>query len=215
MSNSQGTVFVVDDDPSMRKALARLCQSAGLKVKAFASAGEFLEAGAPESPACLVLDVSLPGLSGLDLQAELARRNIQTPIVFITGHGDIPTSVRAMKAGAVDFLTKPFQNRDLIAVIRDALGKDLRLNSAHAERDLVQRRLDSLTPREREVFDLVIKGLLNKQIAGRAGRQRANDQSPSGPGDGENGSALGGRAGAGGGQARPAGPLIRPRDSYN
>ena len=169
MSNSQGTVFVVDDDPSMRKALARLCQSAGLKVRSFASAREYLDAAVPESPACLVLDVRLPGLSGLDLQAELAARRVQTPIVFITGQGDIPTSVRAMKAGAVDFLTKPFRNKDLVAIIREALSKDVRLQSAQSERDVIQSRLDSLTPRERQVFDLVIKGLLNKQIAAELG----------------------------------------------
>jgi len=140
-----------------------------LVAKTFASAREFLEAGAPGSPACLVLDVRLPGLGGLDLQAELATRNIQTPIVFITGHGDIPTSVRAMKAGAVDFLTKPFRDRDLLAVIRDALGKDVRLKSEQAERENIQRRLESLTPRERQVFELVIRGLLNKQIAAELG----------------------------------------------
>ncbi len=169
MKTPDGTVLVVDDDPSMRKALTRLCLSAGLKVNAFASAREFLDVGPPSGPACLVLDVRLPGLSGLDLQSELACRNIQTPIVFITGHGDIPTSVRAMKAGAVDFLTKPFKDKDLIAVIRDGLGKDAQLKLAQGEREAVQRRLDSLTPREREVYDLVVKGLLNKQIAAELG----------------------------------------------
>ena len=121
----------------------------------------------------------MPGLSGLDLQAELAGRDIQTPIVFITGHGDIPMSVRAMKAGAVDFLTKPFQNQDLLAVIQNALSKDVRLKSDHQEREAIQRRLESLTPRERQVFELVIKGLLNKQIAGGTGRQRTDHQGPS------------------------------------
>ena len=169
MSTAEGTVFIVDDDLSMRKALARLCQSAGLKTRAFASAREFLDHGVSESPACLVLDVRLPGLSGLDLQAELATRNIHTPIVFITGHGDIPTSVRAMKAGAVDFPTKPFRHKDLIAVIRDALSKDIRLKSVQGERETIQCHLQSLTPRKRQVFELVIKGLLNKQIAAELG----------------------------------------------
>jgi len=169
MNTPNGTVLIVDDDPGMRKALVRLCQSAGLKVKSFASAREFLDAPAPESPACLVLDVRMPGLSGLDLQAELAARDIHTPIVFITGQGDIPTSVRAMKAGAVDFLTKPFKNKDLVAIIRDALGKDVGRQSAQSERNGIQARLDTLTPRERQVFDLVIKGLLNKQIAAELG----------------------------------------------
>jgi RNA polymerase sigma factor (sigma-70 family) len=169
MNTLQGTVFVVDDDTSMRKALSRLCQSAGFKVKGFASAREFLDAGPPESPACLVLDVRMPGLSGLDLQVELSARNIKTPIVFITGHGDVPMSVRAMKAGAVDFLTKPFHNKDLMAVIRNAVSKDVQLASAQGERDLIHRHLETLTPRERQVFDLVVKGLLNKQIAAELG----------------------------------------------
>ncbi len=169
MSNPPATVYVVDDDPSMRRAVGRLCHSAGLEVQAFASARELLDAGTPKSPACLVLDVRMPGLSGLDLQSELARRNIQTPIVFITGHGDIPMSVRAMKGGAVDFLTKPFQHRDLLGVIQNALSRDVRLVSQQKERELIARRLETLTPREREVLGLVIKGLLNKQIAAELG----------------------------------------------
>jgi RNA polymerase sigma factor (sigma-70 family) len=169
MTTLQGTVHIVDDDPSLRKALARLCESVGLRVRTFASARELLESTPAECPACLLLDVRMPGLSGLDLQTELAARNIQTPIVFITGHGDIPMSVRAMKAGAVDFLTKPFQNKDLLTVIESALAKDLGLQSARQERDAILRRLETLTPRERQVFDLVIKGLLNKQIGGELG----------------------------------------------
>ncbi|HOB97874.1 MAG TPA: response regulator transcription factor [Verrucomicrobiota bacterium] len=169
MKPSEGTVYIVDDDPDMRKALARLCRSAGLQPTPFASAREFLDAGVPEGPACLVLDVRMPGLSGLDLQAEMAARSILTPIVFITGHGDIPMSVRAIKAGAVDFLTKPFKDKNLVAVIRAALDKDVLLKSAQRERETIRRKLQSLTSRERQVFDLVIKGLLNKQIAGELG----------------------------------------------
>jgi len=165
MNSTEGTVFVVDDDHGMRKALERLCQSAGLKVKTFASASEFLDHGAPESPACIVLDVRMPGLSGLDLQTELTARNIQTPIVFITGHGDIPMSVRAVKAGAVDFLTKPFRNRDLIRAIRDAISTDVRLKESQVEQQTIERCLQTLTPRERQVFEMVVKGMLNKQIA--------------------------------------------------
>jgi RNA polymerase sigma factor (sigma-70 family) len=165
MTNTKGTVFVVDDDPSMRKALERLCRSAGLKVKTFAAARDFLDHAAPDGPACLVLDVRMPGLSGLDLQAEIAARNMQTPIVFITGHGDIPMSVKAMKAGAVDFLTKPFRNTALIAVIREAISKDVRLKESQGEQQTIERRLQTLTPREREVFEMVVKGMLNKQIA--------------------------------------------------
>jgi two-component system, LuxR family, response regulator FixJ len=169
MNTPQGTVLIVDDDSSMRSALTRLCQSAGLRVKAYSTAREFLEAGVTDSPSCLVLDVRMPGLSGLDLQSELAARSIRTPVVFITGHGDIPMSVRAMKAGAVDFLTKPFHNQDLLGVIQNALCKDVQLNTDLREREAVQHRLDTLTPRERQVFELVIKGLLNKQIAGELG----------------------------------------------
>jgi RNA polymerase sigma factor (sigma-70 family) len=165
MNMSQGTVYIVDDDPSLRKALARLCAAAGLQARIFASAREFLADGSVVSPSCLLLDVRMPGLSGLDLQRELAARKIQTPIVFITGHGDIPMSVRAIKAGAVDFLTKPFRDRDLIAVVREALGKDLRQQASQQELEAIRRRLETLTPRERQVFDLVITGMLNKQIA--------------------------------------------------
>jgi len=169
MNSSEGTVFIVDDDLSMRRALARLCQSAGLNVKVFESAREFLDSGASDSPACLVLDVRMPGLSGLDLQSELATRNIQTPIVFISGHADIPTSVRAIKAGAVDFLTKPFKDKNLISIIQEALSKDVRLKAAQGELESIKCQLQTLTPRERQVFDLVIKGLLNKQIAAQIG----------------------------------------------
>lgn len=169
MNANQGTVFVIDDDPGMRAALARLCQSAGLNVKPFASADEFLLNGEHDGPACLVLDVRMRGLSGLDLQAELAARNNQTPIVFITGHGDIPMSVRAIKAGAVDFLTKPFKGKDLLAIIDVALARDARQRSEGAQQGILQERLRTLTPREREVLNLVVKGLLNKQIAGELG----------------------------------------------
>lgn len=169
MTAPTGTVFVVDDDPGTCRALARLCRAAGLRAQTFASAAEFLAAGSPSGPACLVLDVRLPGLSGLDLQAELAARQIQTPIVFITGHGDIPMSVRAMKAGAVDFLSKPFDDADLLAVIREALAKDVHRRAEQEERETIRCQLGRLTPRERQVFDLVIRGRLNKQIAAELG----------------------------------------------
>ncbi len=169
MNPPTATVLIVDDDASVRKALARLCGSAGWNVRTFARATEFLEASPHERPSCLVLDVCMPDKSGLDLQAELAAREIQIPIVFITGHGDIPTSVRAMKAGAVDFLTKPFRNQDLLAVVASALSRDVQQASADGEREALRQRVERLTPRERQVLELVVRGLLNKQVAGELG----------------------------------------------
>ncbi len=168
MSNS-GTVYVVDDDAGMRKAMARLCLSVGLKAQTFASATEFLDQEKLERPACIVLDICMPGLSGLDLQTELANRKVQVPVVFITGHGDVPTSVRAMKAGAVDFVTKPFSNQDLLIIIRRAIDKDCTRHTVEAEQQVIQERLNTLTPREAEVLKLVLRGLLNKQIAAELG----------------------------------------------
>ena len=165
MSNVDAMVFVIDDDESMREALNSLIRSVGLGVKTFASAHEFLESRRPDVPACLILDVRMPGLSGLDLQRDLAEANIHIPIIFITGHGDIPMSVRAMKAGAVEFLTKPFRDQDLLDSIQQALERDRLTRSQHAETATLQNRYQSLTPRESEVFALVVKGMLNKQIA--------------------------------------------------
>jgi len=158
-------VFVIDDDESIREALKSLIRSVGLSVETFASAQDFLQSTRPDVPSCLILDVRMPGLSGLDLQRDLAETNIQIPIIFITGHGDIPMSVRAMKAGAVEFLTKPFRDQDLLDAIQQALERDRQVRSQQAGTAELRNRYHSLTPRETEVFSLVVKGMLNKQIA--------------------------------------------------
>ena len=164
-SDAEAMVFVIDDDESVREALHSLIRSVGLKVATFPSAHEFLQSKRPDVPACLILDVRMPGLSGLDLQRDLTEGNIHIPIIFITGHGDIPMSVRAMKAGAVEFLTKPFRDQDLLDAIQQALDRDRRARSQQADSADLRNRFQSLTPRETEVFELVVKGLLNKQIA--------------------------------------------------
>jgi len=163
--NDDAIVFVIDDDESIREALKSLIRSVGLKVETFAAAHEFLQTRRPDVPACLILDVRMPGLSGLDLQRELTEANINIPIIFITGHGDIPMSVRAMKAGAVEFLTKPFRDQDLLDAIQQALERDRHSRSQQADTAELRNRYHSLTPRETEVFALVVKGMLNKQIA--------------------------------------------------
>jgi len=163
--NNDAMVFVIDDDESIREALHSLIRSVGLRVATFPSAHEFLQSDRPDVPACLILDVRMPGLSGLDLQRDLTEGNIHIPIIFITGHGDIPMSVRAMKAGAVEFLTKPFRDQDLLDAIQQALDRDRRTRSQQADSADLRSRFHSLTPRETEVFELVVKGLLNKQIA--------------------------------------------------
>ena len=162
-------VFVVDDDASIRDSLRRLITSVGFKVEVFPSARAFLGARRPEVAGCLVLDVRLPGLSGLDLQRELAATNAELPIIFLTGHGDIPMSVRAMKAGAVEFLTKPFREQELLDAIRSAIERDRTMRAERQERSELGRRYASLTPRERDVMAGIIAGLLNKQIAGELG----------------------------------------------
>jgi FixJ family two-component response regulator len=162
-------VFAIDDDASMREALSRLFRSSGMRAQIFASAQDFLIFKRPDAPACLVLDVRLPGLSGLDLQRELAVSDCAIPIVFITGHGDIPMSVQAMKAGAVEFLTKPFRDQALLDAIHQAIRRDCANRTHQAEIDEQAARYDLLTQREREVLGLVVSGLLNKQIAAKLG----------------------------------------------
>ena len=169
MNPEEPIVFAVDDDASMREALSRLFRSVGMRAQIFASAEEFLMFKRPDAPACLVLDVRMPGLSGLDLQHELAAADLMIPIVFITGHGDIPMSVQAMKAGAVEFLTKPFRDQALLDAIRAAIQRDGAIRKHQAEIAGQRARYDSLTPRERDVLALVVTGLLNKQIAARLG----------------------------------------------
>ena len=169
MTEADAIVFVVDDDEGMRQSLKNLIGSVGLRVEAFASAQEFLRSKLTDVPGCLVLDVRLPGLSGLDLQKRMADADIEIPIIFITGHGDIPMTVRAMKAGAVEFLTKPFRDQDLLDAIQQALDRNRAAREQRAEIEELRSRLDSLTPREREVMGLVVAGRLNKQIAGELG----------------------------------------------
>lgn len=169
MYEPKAIVFVVDDDESVRESLESLIRSAGLRVETFASAQQFLASPRANVPRCLVLDVRLPGLSGLDLQKQMAEDNIEIPIVFITGHGDIPMSVRAMKAGAVEFLTKPFSDQDLLDAVQEAIQRDRATRRQQAEMAELRSRYESLTPREREVMELVVSGLLNKQVAAELG----------------------------------------------
>jgi FixJ family two-component response regulator len=166
MTEANPIVFVVDDDLSVRRSTERLIRSAGLDVQTFTSAREFLKHSLPEGPACLVLDVRMPGLSGMDLQRELTLSNILIPIIFITAHGDIPMSVRAMKAGAAEFLTKPFRTRSLMDAIHSAIDRDRSARGSRAEIADMRQRYEQLTPREREVMLLITDGLLNKQVAG-------------------------------------------------
>lgn len=166
---AQGTVYVVDDDETIRRALERLVRSVGLEVRSFASAREFLALESPAGPACVVLDVRMPGPSGLDLQQELARTGRGIPVIFMTGHGTVPMTVRAMKAGAVDFLEKPFDDQVLLDAVQRALERDRHALDERGVLDELRRRLASLTPREREVFERVVRGLLNKQIGAELG----------------------------------------------
>ncbi len=163
------SVFVIDDDLSVRKSLTRLIEAAGYTVTAFASAREFLQAQPAPGPCCLVLDVRMPGITGLDLQRTLAQAVHRIPVVFVTGHGDIAMSVQAMKAGAVDFLTKPFAAKDLLGAIQRAVDRDMRDRGTEARARSIHARVETLTPRERQVFALVVTGMLNKQIAAQLG----------------------------------------------
>ena len=169
MSETNGLVFVVDDDAAMRRSLEDLMSSVGLEVEGFPSAQEFLRHKRPDVPGCLVLDVRMPGLSGLDLQKRMVEAAMEIPIIFITGHGDIPMSVKAMKAGAVEFLTKPFRDQDLLEAIQLAIERDRAARRQRLDLAELEERYRSLTPRERDVMALVVTGLLNKQIAAKFG----------------------------------------------
>lgn len=171
--DAEALVFVVDDDASLRASLQDLLESVGLRVAACASAQEFLRRPRPEAPSCLVLDVRLPGLSGLDLQKQMAEGDRDMPIIFITGHGDIPMTVQAMKAGAVEFLTKPFRDQDLLDAVHQALARARHARAQRAEMAALRRRFDTLTPRQRDVLARMVAGLLNKQIAGELGTSEA------------------------------------------
>jgi FixJ family two-component response regulator len=169
MTDSAPIVFVVDDDSSVRDAVKRLIASVGLRVETFGSTREFLSARRPDAPACLVLDVRLPDVSGLELQRELAEADIRIPIIFITGHADVPMTVRAMKAGAVEFLTKPFRGQELLDAIQEAIAKDRAAWNEREQMADLRARYGSLTVREKEVLKLVVSGLLNKQIGAELG----------------------------------------------
>jgi FixJ family two-component response regulator len=169
MTDADPIVFVVDDDASVRDSVRRLIASVELRVETFGSTREFLDAKRPDSPACLVLDVRLPDASGLELQSDLAAADIQIPIIFITGHADIPMSVRAMKAGAVEFLTKPFRGQELLDAIQEAIARDRIAWTERAQMKELRTRYETLTAREKEVLALVVSGLLNKQIGGELG----------------------------------------------
>ncbi|MDP9780605.1 response regulator transcription factor [Pseudomonas fluorescens] len=166
---AESMIYIVDDDSSVRESLQDLLASVGLASRAFGSAREFMDANLPDVPACLVLDVRMPGLSGLDFQQEMARLNIRVPVVFITAHGDIPMSVKAMKAGALEFLTKPFREQDLLDAISLGLGRDRERRKTAALVDDLKRRYAGLTDGERDVMELVVSGLLNKQVAAQLG----------------------------------------------
>jgi len=169
MQESESIVFIIDDDPLYRGSTERLVRSVGLRVQSFESAREFLSSRRPNVASCLVLDVRMPGLSGLDLQLELAKVGVQMPIIFVTGHGDIPMSVQAMKAGAVEFLAKPFRDQALLDAINQAIERDRVTRHQRAKSVELRRRYESLGPREREVFECVVSGMLNKQIADKLG----------------------------------------------
>ena len=173
MSSDRPVVFVVDDDISIREALANLFRSVGLNVKTFATAQEFLSSPRQDVSGCVVLDVRLPGPSGLDLQRQLLEANDPIPIIFITGHGDIQMSVRAMKAGAIEFLTKPFRDQDLLDAVQEAIDRDRAVRTRRDKVVELRNRYESLSSREREVHDLVVQGLLNKQIAAKLGTSEA------------------------------------------
>ena len=169
MKKAEQVVFVIDDDPSIRTAIRELIEAVGLSCETFGSGQEFLSARLPDVPSCLVLDVRLPGVSGLNLQRELVERGINIPIIFITGHGDIPMSVQAMKAGAVEFLTKPFRDQDLLDAIEQATERDSLARRLRMEKGELGERFATLTPRERDVLRLIVAGMLNKQIAAELG----------------------------------------------
>jgi FixJ family two-component response regulator len=173
MTDVASVVFVVDDDPSVRRAIKRLVESVGLRVEGFGSAREFLRSQRPDVPGCLVLDVRLPGISGLDFQRELREANIHIPIIFISAHGDIPMTVRAMRAGAVEFLTKPFRDQELLDAIQQGLERDLARRTQETEVAKLRERFESLTPRERELLPWIVSGLLNKQVADAIGASEA------------------------------------------
>jgi FixJ family two-component response regulator len=175
MADARPTIFVIDDDASVRDAISNLLESVGLEAKAFESTEAFWKAQRPSAPSCLVLDVRLPGVSGLEFQEQLAKANVSIPVIFITAHGDVPMTSRAMKAGAIEFLMKPFQKEDLLAAVHHGLDRDRIRRDEQAEVSVLRLRVDQLTSREREVMDLVVTGLINKQIGAQLGLSEVTD----------------------------------------
>ena len=202
MADHQATVFVIDDDPSIRDALDSLIRSVGLSVRSFGSPAEFLRHGPPDAPACLVLDVRMPGSSGLDFHRELRQSAIELPIIFITGHGDIPMAVEAMKAGAIEFLTKPFRDQDLLDAIQRGLALSRTHNREKAANAGIKQRFEELSPRERQIMAFVVAGPAEQADRRRASRQRDHREGPSRPVDAQDAGAFAGRPGPDRGSAR-------------
>src|SRR6266567_138171 len=208
MTDAHPTVYVVDDDASVRDAIGNLLESVGLHVEALSSTEQFLQAGCPDGPCCLILDIMLPGMNGLEFQEVLERRGISIPIIFITAHGSIPMAARAMKAGAIEFLSKPFQKHELLAAIHHGLERDRARRGIEADVNALRSKFEELTQRERQVMDLVVAGRANKEIAGTLGISEGDGQNASRTGYEKNDGTVRNRFGTNVGQAQSEGPAL-------